>query len=103
MSPEAVDIIRKLLDPNPDTRLGCRERGTLDIKEHAFFAKYINFQRLYHLKEDPPVSLLHMICNTMQCTAMNRPTNMHTKETHDTFLMLKIQRVRHVFQNYKDG
>lgn len=55
MSPEAVDIIRKLLDPNPDTRLGCRERGTLDIKEHAFFAKYINFQRLYHLKEDPPM------------------------------------------------
>ncbi|KAJ7523712.1 hypothetical protein O6H91_18G059600 [Diphasiastrum complanatum] len=55
VSPDAVDLIKKLLEPIPEARLGCQRRGTLDIKEHPFFKKQINFQLLIRQKEEPPM------------------------------------------------
>ena len=52
-----MDIIRKLLDPNPETRLGCGKNGAKDIKDHPFFAKEINFNLLIRMKEEAPVKL----------------------------------------------
>lgn len=57
MSQACVDIIRKLLDPNPETRLGCGKNGAKDIKDHPFFAKEINFNLLIRMKEEAPVSV----------------------------------------------
>uniref|UniRef100_H2ZD54 Ribosomal protein S6 kinase n=1 Tax=Ciona savignyi TaxID=51511 RepID=H2ZD54_CIOSA len=37
LSPPALDIILKLLDKNPQTRLGCGNRGINDIKDHSFY------------------------------------------------------------------
>jgi protein kinase X len=55
MSANAIDIVKQLLDPNPETRLGCRKSGTAEIKEHPFFNKVINFQLLIREKEEAPV------------------------------------------------
>ena len=38
VSPTAVDLLSKLLDRNPSTRLGGSERDADEIKEHPFFA-----------------------------------------------------------------
>ena len=35
ITPEAVDLIKKMLDPNPNRRLGAR--GAQEIKNHKFF------------------------------------------------------------------
>ncbi len=56
MSANAVDVVKRLLDPNPETRLGCRKFGPAEIKEHPFFTREINFQLLSRQKEEPPVS-----------------------------------------------
>ncbi|KAG0612951.1 hypothetical protein M758_6G065100 [Ceratodon purpureus] len=56
MSANAVDIVRKLLDPNPETRLGNHKAGVAEIKEHPFFTKEINFQLLIRQREEAPVS-----------------------------------------------
>lgn len=56
MSANAVDIVRKLLDPNPETRLGNHKAGVSEIKEHPFFTKEINFQLLIRQREEAPVS-----------------------------------------------
>ncbi|CAK9879264.1 unnamed protein product [Sphagnum jensenii] len=55
MSANAIDIVKQLLDPNPETRLGCRKSGTAEIKEHPFFDKVINFQLLIREKEEAPM------------------------------------------------
>ncbi|KAL3701970.1 hypothetical protein R1sor_019992 [Riccia sorocarpa] len=55
MSPNGQDLCRQLLDPNPETRLGCRERGLAEIKEHPFFTTEIDFQLLLRQKEEAPM------------------------------------------------
>ncbi|XP_073394573.1 uncharacterized protein [Physcomitrium patens] len=55
MSVNAVDIVRKLLDPNPETRLGNQKSGIAEIKEHPFFTKEINFQLLIRQREEAPM------------------------------------------------
>ncbi|KAL2650296.1 hypothetical protein R1flu_018424 [Riccia fluitans] len=55
MTPNAQDICRQLLDPNPENRLGCRERGFAEIKEHSFFTSEIDFQLLLRQKEEAPM------------------------------------------------
>ncbi|EFJ25645.1 hypothetical protein SELMODRAFT_99275, partial [Selaginella moellendorffii] len=65
VSSDCADIVRKLLDPNPETRLGCRKRGAADIKEHPFFAKSVNFQLLIRQKEEPPVSFTELMQVTL--------------------------------------
>ena len=44
MSDEAVDLISKLLDPDPNTRLGAK--GVQEIQKHPFF-KDIDWDNLY--------------------------------------------------------
>ena len=36
-TPEAYDLLEKLLRYDPEYRLGCRESGVLEIKQHPFF------------------------------------------------------------------
>lgn len=43
LSSAAVDIIFRLLDKNPKTRLGCGTEGTEEIKKHAFFKVNLNW------------------------------------------------------------
>jgi len=38
ITPEAVDLIKKLLNPNPNTRLGAK--GVQEIKNHKFFENF---------------------------------------------------------------
>ncbi|CAM6121132.1 unnamed protein product [Calypogeia fissa] len=55
VSPTAVDIITQLLDPNPETRLGCRPGGIIELKQHPFFTREIDFQLLLRQKEEAPM------------------------------------------------
>ena len=43
MNPAVVDLIQKLLTPNPSMRLGSLEGGTDDVKEHSWF-KDVSFE-----------------------------------------------------------
>lgn len=45
-SPEARDLIRKLLSADRTKRLGCLRGGAADIKEHPWFAR-VNWEALY--------------------------------------------------------
>lgn len=44
-TPESIDIVKSLLTRNPLNRLGGREKGIQEIKDHQFF-KYINWKSL---------------------------------------------------------
>ena len=48
----AKDFILGLLDKNPNSRLGCRENGTNDVREHAFY-KNFDWQALQSLQMKP--------------------------------------------------
>lgn len=37
LSPEAYDLLEKLLRYDPEMRIGCREAGVVEIKQHPFF------------------------------------------------------------------
>lgn len=51
LSPSAKDILSKMLDKNPHTRLGGGQRDGREVMEHPFFAS-IDFDKLYN-KELP--------------------------------------------------
>jgi serine/threonine protein kinase len=51
LSPEAKDLISKLLDPNPVRRLGAR--GANEIKSHPFFNN-LDWDKLEHREVKPP-------------------------------------------------
>eukprot|EP00475_Leptophrys_vorax_P007158 TRINITY_DN14533_c0_g1_i1.p1 TRINITY_DN14533_c0_g1~~TRINITY_DN14533_c0_g1_i1.p1 ORF type:complete len:850 (+),score=206.48 TRINITY_DN14533_c0_g1_i1:191-2740(+) len=51
LTPEAKDLISKLLDPNPVRRLGAR--GANEIKSHPFFNN-IDWDKLEHREVKPP-------------------------------------------------
>ncbi|KAH0785074.1 AGC family protein kinase [Histomonas meleagridis] len=51
-SDEAADLISKLLDRNPSTRLGSSENDAEDIKSHPFFNS-INWDDVLNLKYTP--------------------------------------------------
>ena len=36
-TPEAFDLLEKLLRYDPEYRIGCREPGVMEIKQHPFF------------------------------------------------------------------
>lgn len=52
ISPQAQDILTKLLDRNPTQRLGVNGAG--EIKKHPFFDKNIDFKVLLQKKIRPP-------------------------------------------------
>lgn len=45
-SPELVSMIKKLLDWNPETRLGCGAAGMIEVRGHSFF-KDIDWKKVY--------------------------------------------------------
>lgn len=50
LSKEAQDLIQKLLDKDPEKRLGCKN-DSRDLKEHPFFAS-INWDQLARREVD---------------------------------------------------
>ncbi|KAJ0404472.1 hypothetical protein P43SY_008792 [Pythium insidiosum] len=54
LSPDAKSLIQGLLTVDPTERLGSRKRGHAAIKEHAFFAKYVDWDRLLTRSVRPP-------------------------------------------------
>lgn len=53
LSPEAIDILTKLLQYDPEKRIGCRDLGSVEIKQHPFF-KGIDFDALERKELEPP-------------------------------------------------
>jgi serine/threonine protein kinase len=54
LSPQAIDLINRLLDRHPMKRLGAGPKGAQDIKEHAFFDE-IDWDDIINKKTFPPV------------------------------------------------
>lgn len=52
-SPELVSMIKKLLDWNPDTRLGCGPGGMIEVRGHSFF-KGLDWRRVFMRDNDLP-------------------------------------------------
>ena len=52
-SPEAADLLSKLLKHEPDERIGCWEGGALDVKQHPFF-RGIDWDALLAQEVVPP-------------------------------------------------
>ncbi|KAI8896809.1 kinase-like domain-containing protein [Globomyces pollinis-pini] len=53
LSPEASDILKKLLTKDPSKRLGGGPTDATPIKEHQYF-KDVNWDDVYHLRIPPP-------------------------------------------------
>ncbi|XP_070706256.1 serine/threonine-protein kinase N2 [Pempheris klunzingeri] len=53
LSPESVSLIQKLLQKNPDVRLGAGEEDALEIKKHKFF-QGMDWDALLAKKVKPP-------------------------------------------------
>ena len=53
LTPQATDLIKKLLVRDPQKRLGAGPEGFLQLKQHSFF-EGINFDTLF-LKNPPKV------------------------------------------------
>ena len=54
ISPQAKDLLLKLLNKNPKQRLGVNDKN--EIKKHPFF-KHIDWNKLYNREIPPPVTL----------------------------------------------
>ncbi|XP_074641523.1 G protein-coupled receptor kinase 3-like [Tubulanus polymorphus] len=54
MSPEMKSLLEQLLKRDVDERLGCRGRGSQEVKEHSFF-KGIDWNQVYLQKYMPPL------------------------------------------------
>lgn len=52
MGSEARDLLTKLLNRDPAKRLGVK--GAQDIRNHPFFARHIDFKKLWQKKIQPP-------------------------------------------------
>jgi serum/glucocorticoid-regulated kinase 2 len=52
MGSEARDLLTKLLNRDPAKRLGVK--GAQEIRNHPFFARHIDFKRLWQKKIQPP-------------------------------------------------
>lgn len=53
LSAEAVDLIERLLEKNPEHRLGAGETGVDEVMNHPWFG-WINWDSLYNKKLNPP-------------------------------------------------
>ena len=52
-SEDAIDLIKKLLNPNPKLRLGSGKWGSAEIKAHSFFDK-TNWEEIESRSAIPP-------------------------------------------------
>lgn len=64
-SPELVSMIKKLLDWNPETRLGCGAVGMEEVRDHSFF-KGMNWRGVY-LRENEGDGLFTKASNKGVC------------------------------------
>lgn len=73
-SPELVSMIKKLLDWNPETRLGCGTAGMIEVRGHSFFTG-IDWKKVY-MRENEEGGLFakskRPVANTPQ-TRLRRP------------------------------
>uniref|UniRef100_A0A8B9K6Q8 Ribosomal protein S6 kinase B2 n=1 Tax=Astyanax mexicanus TaxID=7994 RepID=A0A8B9K6Q8_ASTMX len=53
LTPDARDLIKKLLKKNPSQRLGSGKGDCADIQKHPFF-RHINWDDLLHKRVEPP-------------------------------------------------
>lgn len=53
LSAEAIDLIKRLLDRHPMSRLGAGPDGAKEVKNHPFF-KGLDWQDVYNKKTFPP-------------------------------------------------
>lgn len=58
-SPEAKDLITRLLKKDPSSRLGGGVRGALDIKNHPFF--HVSFFHIYYH------TIMHINVSVLNC------------------------------------
>ncbi len=54
MSPDAIDLVKQLLNPNPKKRLGYGDNGVENIKQHKFF-KGVNWNKYLNKEIKPPL------------------------------------------------
>lgn len=53
MPGESVSILQRLLDKEPNTRLGCGPEGVQDIMNHPYF-RNVEWEDIYHKRVKPP-------------------------------------------------
>ena len=53
LTPNCRDITFRLLMKDPDMRIGCNEKGGLEVMAHPWFADF-DFEMLYHRQIEPP-------------------------------------------------
>ncbi|KAK3249708.1 cGMP-dependent protein kinase [Cymbomonas tetramitiformis] len=53
MSPECMDVIKKLLTPDPEARLGNMADGVIEVKRHSWF-RHIDWDLLVRMKHPVP-------------------------------------------------
>ena len=75
-SSELVSMIKKLLDWNPETRLGCGENGMAEVREHPFF-QGMDWQRVF-MRETATGGLFAK----PKSLSSRRSTRMSTAESH---------------------
>lgn len=54
LSPDAKDLLSRLLRKNPNVRLGSGEAGVRAIKSHRFFRK-VDWNKLEKKETEPPI------------------------------------------------
>lgn len=65
MGSEARDLLTKLLNRDPAKRLGVK--GAQEIRNHPFFARHIDFKRLWQKKIQPPFKPSVVCPHTSRC------------------------------------
>lgn len=96
VSKDAWDLVTKLLDPNPASRLGCGCRGVDEIKDHPFF-KDINWTDVYMKRIRPPfIPLIKSESDVSNVDFLFTSG----KLTRNTFLAFGTESSASVFDNY---
>ncbi|KAL1915456.1 uncharacterized protein VTP21DRAFT_6580 [Calcarisporiella thermophila] len=79
LSPEAKDLLTKILNKNPDERIGCSSDGTVPIQSHSFF-RNIDWSALESRSAVPPIRP----CITQPELAENFDALAHIDTTHSS-------------------
>lgn len=76
-SPELVSMIKKLLDWNPETRLGCGDTGMTEVRGHSFF-KGMDWRRVY-LRENEEGGLFSVSARKLNSQTHSAQSGTHTQ------------------------
>ena len=80
MSPEICDFISKLLDRDPQTRLGASERDVEELKEHPFFYGMLYLKREFNLNGFLKLALLRMFRTLMKISPFKEKVHPYTMQ-----------------------